>query len=78
MRAGRKLVLQPIFAKNDCKFTVDEILRSADVVASDRSRNERAVNRCKESGYIIRGHAPGGDAELMDDVHVPLELVNDF
>ena len=53
-RAGKQLVLQPVFANSDCKFTGKETLTSA-TVASDRSGNERAVNRAKASNYLQRG-----------------------
>ena len=43
-RAGRQQIYQPIFAKSDRKFTGRETIRSADI-ATDRSGNERAVNR---------------------------------
>ena len=47
-------MLQPFFAKSDRKFNSREVLLSG-AVASDRSANERAVNRMKESGMIARG-----------------------
>jgi hypothetical protein len=43
-RAGGQLLLQPLFAKSDRKFTSNEVLLSG-AVATDRSANERAVNR---------------------------------
>jgi hypothetical protein len=46
--------LQPFFAKSDQKFSSREVLLSG-AVASDRSANERAVNRMKASGMIARG-----------------------
>ena len=53
-RAGGQLLLQPFFAKSDRQFTSEEVLLSA-AVASDRSANERAVNRLKANGMICRG-----------------------
>ena len=53
-RTGGQLLLQPFFAKSDRKFNSREVLLSG-AVASDRSANERAVNRMKESGMIARG-----------------------
>ena len=42
-REGNQLVLQPVFAKSDRRFTRDETLQSGSV-ASDRGGNERGVN----------------------------------
>jgi hypothetical protein len=53
-RTGGQLLLQPFFAKSDRKFSSREVLLSG-AIASDRSVNERAVKRMKESGMIARG-----------------------
>ena len=53
-QTGGQLLLQPFFAKSDQKFTSHEVLLSG-AVASDRSANERAVKRMKESSMIARG-----------------------
>ena len=65
-RAGKQEVIQPIFARSDRKFTGRETIHSA-WVATDRSGNERAVNRCKQSGYIKRRLRQNGNTKLMDD-----------
>ena len=57
-RAGEQLVLQPIFARADARFSSYNTITSASV-ATDRSGNERAVRLAKQCGYIkrgIRGH----------------------
>jgi hypothetical protein len=53
-RTGGQLLLQPFFAKSDRKFSSRDMLLSG-AVASDRSANERAVNRMKASGMIACG-----------------------
>ena len=53
-RAGKQLVLQPVFAKSDTKFNSQQVHRSANV-AADRSANERAVKMAKHSNLIKRG-----------------------
>ena len=52
--AGGQLVLQPAFATSDRKFNTQEIVSSA-AIAADCSGNERAMKRCKMSGYLKRG-----------------------
>ena len=76
-RAGRQQVIQPTFAKSDCKFSGRETLHTASV-ASDRSANERAVNRCKQSGYIQRGLKQNGDPTTMDDVWLTWSFQTNF
>jgi hypothetical protein len=53
-RSGGQLLLQPFFARSNRKFSSREVLLSG-AVASDRSGNERAVNRLKCSNMIARG-----------------------
>jgi hypothetical protein len=65
-RAGKQECIQPIFAKSDRRFVGDETVVSASV-ASDRSGNERAVNICKQSGYIKRGLTPHGNPRRLND-----------
>ena len=43
-----QLILQPIFAKSDKKFTTKDTITSA-CVAADRSGNERSVRICKHA-----------------------------
>ena len=64
--AGGQLILQPAFASSDRKFNTQEIVSSA-AIAADRSGNERAVKRCKFSGYLKRGlHQNQGINEFAD------------
>jgi hypothetical protein len=53
-RTGGQLLLQHFFTKSDRKVSSREVLLSG-AVASDRSANERAVNRMEASGMIARG-----------------------
>ena len=45
------MVIQPMFSRSDRKFTGKETILSGSV-ASDRSGNERAVNRAKLSNVL--------------------------
>ena len=65
-RAGKQLVEQPIFVRSDRNFTGRKIIHSASV-ATNRSGNERAVNRCKQSGYIKRSLQRNDKPKLLDD-----------
>ena len=76
-RAGRQHVLQPIFARSDRKFTGRETIHSASI-ATDRSGNERAVNRCKLAGFIQRGLQQNGDPRMMDDVWLSWSFQSNF
>ena len=76
-RAGRQLVYQPIFAKSDRKFTGRETIKSAKI-ATHRSGNERAVNRCKMSGYIKRGLQPHGKTYTLDDAWLAWSFQTNF
>ena len=76
-RAGRQLVRQPIFKKSDKKFTGRETIHSASI-ATDRSGNERAVNRCKLSGYIRRGLQQNGNPKLLDDAWLAWSFQSNF
>jgi hypothetical protein len=75
-------VLQPFFAKSDRKFSSNEVLLSG-AVATDRSANERAVNRLKAksaneravnrlkaSGRIARGIHQRQDLERAADMWI--------
>ena len=53
-RAGKQLVIQPTFKRSDKKFSGRQTVHTADI-ATTRSGNERAVNRCKQAGFIKRG-----------------------
>ena len=50
-------------------FTSKKILLSA-AVTSDRSGNERAVKRIKESGMIARGIHQRQDLKIMDNIWI--------
>lgn len=76
-RAGKQQVLQPTFARSDRKFTGRETIISADI-AADRSGNERAVNRSKESGFIKRGLLQNSSPVLMDDVWLAWSFQTNF
>ena len=65
-RLGKQLMIQPDFAKADCHFKGKETLTSA-AIATDRSRNERAVRLSKQSGYINRGIPSAGSPLRMDN-----------
>ena len=65
--AGGQLVLHPAFATSDRKFNAQEIVSSA-AIAADRSGNERAVKRCKMSGYLKRGLHERQDINVFADV----------
>ena len=65
-QAGKQECIQPIFAKSNRRFVGDETVVFASV-ASDRSGNERAVNICKQSGYIKRGLTPHGNPRRLND-----------
>jgi hypothetical protein len=62
-------VLQPFFAKSDRKFSSNEVLLSG-AVATDRSANERAVNRLKASGRIAGGIHQSQDLECASDIWI--------
>jgi hypothetical protein len=68
-RAGGQLLLQPFFAKSDRKFLSNEVLLSG-AVATDRSANERAVNRMKASGRIAGGIHQSQDLERAADMWI--------
>ena len=76
-RAGRQQVSQPTFAKSDKKFTGRQTIQSADI-ATDRSGNERAVYRCKLSGYIKRGMPKRGLPWLMDNAWLAWSFQTNF
>ena len=76
-QAGRQLVYQPIFAKSNRKFTGRETIKSAKI-ATHRSGNERAVNRCKMSGYIKCGLQPHGKSFLLDDAWLAWSFQTNF
>ena len=76
-RAGQQLVYQPIFAKSDRKFTGRETIKSAKI-ATHCSGNERAVNRCKMSGYIKRGLQPHGKTYTLDDAWLAWSFQTNF
>lgn len=66
-RAGGQLVQQPHFTNAMQDFSTEETLGTAEV-ASNRSGNERAVNRIKTSKYISNGIEKGGSFVRMNKV----------
>ena len=76
-RAGRQRVLQPTFARSDRMFNAHDTIRSANI-ATDRSGNERAVKRFKESGFIKRGLKSNGKASTMDNVWLAWSFQTNF
>ena len=76
-RAGKQEVIQPIFARSDRKFTGRETIHSASV-ATDRSGNERAVNRCKLSGFIKRGLQKNGNPKLLNNAWLAWSFQTNF
>ena len=76
-RAGRQQVLQPVFAQSDRKFTGRETIKSAEI-ATDRSGNERAVNRAKQCGFIKRGIPQNGNPKLTDDAWLAWSFTSNF
>jgi hypothetical protein len=67
--AGGQLLLQPFFARGDRKFTSREVLLSG-AVASDRSGNERAVNRLKSSWMLSRGIHQKQDLDIFANLWI--------
>ena len=76
-RAGRQTVIQPIFARSDRKFTGLETVVSGSV-ASDRSGNERAVNRAKMSGILKRALHQSGCPKRLNDVWFAWSFQSNF
>ena len=76
-RVGRQQVIQPNFARSDRKFNANETIRSANI-ATDRSGNERAVDRCKLSGYIKRGIHQTMKPSTMDNVWLAWSFQTNF
>ena len=76
-RAGKQLVLQPVFANSDRKFTGKETILSASV-ASDRSGNKRAVNRAKDSHYLQRGLEPNMNPARLNNVLLAWSFQENF
>lgn len=66
-RSGKQLVLQPHFTNAMKNFSTKETLGTAEV-ASNRSGNERGVNRMKSSKYISNGIRKGGSFVRMNKV----------
>ena len=65
-KTGKQRVLQPVWAKSDQRFGRKETLLSASV-ASDRAGNERAVNVCKKSWFLMRGFTPAMKPQRIND-----------
>ena len=61
---GRQILKQLVFAKSDKTFIREETVSSESIVAN-RSGNERARKRAKESVYINMGLDPAASFELM-------------
>ena len=66
-RSGKQLVQQPHFTHAMRDFSTKETLGTAEV-ASNRSGNERGVNRMKTSKYISNGIEKGGSFIRMNKV----------
>ena len=76
-RAGKQRVIQPIFARSDRKFSGMETLVSGSV-ASDRSGNERAVNRAKKSNVLKRGLKAAGCPKRINNVWLSWSFQSNF
>ena len=76
-REGEQVCLQPTFKSSDRKFSCDEMLISASV-AADRSGNERAVKRCKESAMLKRGLKPNGCPKRLNNVWLAWSFQTNF
>ena len=76
-RAGKQRVIQPIFARSDRKFSGMETLVSGSV-ASDRSGNERAVNRAKKSNILKRGLKAAGCPKRINNVWLSWSFQSNF
>ena len=76
-RAGRQTVLQPMFARSDRTFTGLETVVSGSV-ASDRSGNERAVNRAKQSMILKRGLYKTGCPKHLSNVWLTWSFQSNF
>ncbi len=76
-RAGKQLIIQPTFKTSDKKFSGRQTIHTADV-ATTRSGNERAVNRCKQSGFIKRGMHQRTKGATMDDVWLTWSFQTNF
>ena len=62
---GRQILKQPVFVKSDKTFIREETISFESIVAN-RSGNERARKRAKESVYVNMGLDPAASFELMD------------
>ena len=76
-RAGRQMIMQPVFANSDRKFSGRETIHTADV-ATSRSGNERGVNRTKQSAYIKRGLRQNANPTTMNDVWLAWSFQTNF
>ena len=76
-RAGRQMVIQPMFSRSDRKFTGKETILSGSV-ASDRSGNERAVNRAKLSNVLKRGLQKAGCPRRINDIWFAWSFQSNF
>ena len=76
-RAGRQTVIQPMFAKSDSTFTGKQTVVSGSV-ASDRSGNERAVNRAKMSNILKMGLKKNGCPKRINNVWLAWSFQSNF
>ena len=76
-RAGKQLVLQPVWAESDKRFSRGQTLRTASV-ARDRGGNERAVNVCKRAWYISRGFQENSSAKLLNNAWLTWAFQSNF
>ena len=65
-QAGKQIVMQPVFAKSDQKFSGQETHTSASV-ATDLSGNKCVVNIAKKSGFVKQGLHPNAYPVQLDN-----------
>ena len=62
---GRQILKQPVFVKSDKTFIREETISFESIVAN-RSWNDRARKRAKESVYVNMGLDAAASFEVMD------------
>ena len=76
-RAGRQTVMQLMFSRSDRTFTAKETIVLGSV-ASDRSGNERAVNRAKMSNILKRGLTQAGCPKRINNIWLAWSFQSNF
>jgi hypothetical protein len=76
-RHGKQECIHPMFASSDRTFNSNEMLMSA-TIAADRLGNERAVKRCKESGYLKKGLRPGSCPIWLNNIWLAWSFQTNF